>query len=79
MYCNNARNIDITSDYRKKVGQILIDLGHSLGLDTTLDYRLVLNTDSHERILDQDEIFFDLLKKFEIEAKEEEDSNKIAR
>lgn len=66
MYCNNARNIDITSDYRKKVGQILMDLGFSLGLDTILDFRLILNTDSHDRILDQDEIFFDLLKKFEI-------------
>lgn len=64
MYCNNARSTDITSDYRKKVGQILIDIGYSFGLDTMLDYRLILNTDSHDRILDQDEIFFDLLKKF---------------
>lgn len=31
-YCNGARKITATSDYRRKVGQILLDLGFALGV-----------------------------------------------
>lgn len=39
----------------------------------------MLQTEDYERLLDQDEIFFDLLKKYEIEATEKEDNSKNAR
>ncbi len=66
-YCNGARKMTVSSDYRRKVGQVLMEVGVALGVEV-FDHRLVLVTEDYERVLDQDEILFDLLKKYEIEA-----------
>ncbi len=41
-------------DYRRKVGEMIIDLGYFLGLDDALDCRLILRYENKERLLDQD-------------------------
>lgn len=65
-YCNGARQIVAVTDYRRKVGQVLMELGTALGVDHIPDYRLLLVTEDYERVLDQDEILFDLLRKYEV-------------
>lgn len=39
----------------------MMDLGCFLGLEDALDFRLLLCYENKERILDQDEVLFDLI------------------
>ena len=47
-----------------------------IGLESWLDFRLVLSYDEKERILDQDELLFTLMGKFKLDAIEKEDTSK---
>lgn len=53
-YCNGGRTQVVVSDYRRKVGQLLVEVGLSLEMDHVLDFRLVLRTEDYERVIDQD-------------------------
>lgn len=43
-------------------------MGAALEFDLVLDYRLCLNYEEKERILDQDELIFDVVKKYNVPA-----------
>jgi hypothetical protein len=66
-------------DYRRKVGEMIIDLGYFLGLDDALDCRLILRYENKERLLDQDEVLFDMIDKYQLPAVEREDTNRQSR
>lgn len=44
-----------------------------------MDYRLVLKLETGERVLDQDEVLFDLIVKHSLEATEREDEHRPDR
>lgn len=54
-------------------------MGRELGLDHIMDYRLVLKLETGERVLDQDEVLFDLIVKHSLEATEREDEHRPDR
>ena len=58
----------LIGDYRKKAGQYIIDLGAFIGLEDALDCRILLRYEGNERILDQDEVIFDLITKYQLQA-----------
>ena len=51
-------------DYRRKVGEIILDIGQFLALGEAPDFRILLIYEGKERILDQDEVLFDLIAKY---------------
>lgn len=52
--CGEKTQWIIEIDYRKKVGEIILDLGKQLTNDNMFDYRLLMRYEGKERILDQD-------------------------
>jgi hypothetical protein len=66
-------------DYRRKIGEVMLDIGGFLGLDDALDCRLVLRYEGRERILDQDEVLFDLINRYKFPVVEREDTSRQSR
>lgn len=62
--------VDIFCDYRTKAGEVLSDLAQEFDMQSMIDYRLVLLFGDKERIIDQDEVIFDIIKKYELSYEE---------
>ena len=58
----------LCGDYRKKVGEYLLDVGGYLNLGDGLDLRLMMRYEGNERVLDQDEVLFDLIGRYSLPA-----------
>ena len=57
----------------------MLDLGLFLGLGQALDCRILIKYEGKERILDQDEVLFDLISKYKFPVEEKEDTHRQSR
>jgi hypothetical protein len=77
--CGETHKQLVIIDYRRKVGEIMVDLALYLGLEDALDFRIILHFGGRQRLLDQDEVLFDLIGKYDFPVEEKEDANRHSR